>query len=99
MNCDWWDYWIPLILGVVPTACLGVRGCVPGDFAHASIVEDLGGPEAVVAVGVGVVAPGDFAEVVEDAVYSAGGFLELLGGVTGEDGVDGACLSIRLHER
>ena len=58
----------------------------------------LRGAKGVVAVGVGVVAPGDFAEVVEDAVDTAGGFLELLSGVSGEDWVDGACLSIRLHE-
>ena len=33
---------------------------VLGDFAEASIVEDPGGPEPVVAVGGRVVAPGDF---------------------------------------
>ena len=72
---------------------------VPGDFAESSVVEDACGPEHVVAVGGGVVAPGDIEEVVEDALDAADGFLKLLGGVSGEDWVDGSCLSIRLHEQ
>ena len=69
---------------------------VLSDFAESSIVEDSGGPESVVAVGLGIVAPGDFEQVVEDALDSAGGLLELLGGVSGEDGVDRGLL-FRVH--
>ena len=67
-------------------------------FAEASVVEDAGGPDAVVTVGGGVVTPGDIEEVVEDALNSAGGVLDLEGGVSGEGGVDGSCLCIWLHE-
>ena len=69
-----------------------------GDFAEASVVEDAGGPDAVVSVGGGVVTLGDIEEVVEDALNSAGGVLNLEGGVSGEGGVDGCCLCIWRHE-
>ena len=94
LNCDSSDYWIPLILGLVRTRLQRSSGLVPGDFAEASVVEDAGCPDTVVAVGVWVVASCDFEEVVEDA----DGFLKLLRGVSGEDGVDGSCSCIRLHE-
>ena len=63
-----------------------------GDFAEASIVENPGGPEPVVGVGVVVFAVGDFEEVVEDALEVVGGLSELLSGVTGEDGIYGGLL-------
>ena len=73
-------------------AIVGRPGLILCNFAEASVVEDAGGPEPVVAVGVGVVAFGDFEQVVEDALDTADGFLELSGGVSGEDGVDGGLL-------
>ena len=54
--------------GAVGAAVRVGPGLIPGDFAASPVVEDLDGPDSVVAVGLGVVAPGDFAEVVEDAV-------------------------------
>ncbi len=67
-------------------------------LAEAFVVEDAGGPETVVGVGVGIVASGDFKEVVEDAVDSADGILKLPRGVSGEDGVDGGLVGFDLHE-
>ena len=63
-------------------------GGVPGDFAEASVVEDAGGPEPVVAGGVGDVAACDFEQVVEDPLEVVGGFAEVPGGVSREGRVD-----------
>ncbi len=73
-------------------------GLVLGDFAEASVVEYAGGSEPVVGVGVWVFAIGDFEQVVEDALNSADGILNLPRGVSGEDGVEGGCMYFGLHE-